>query len=177
MDGQTNADLSNLLRWSIENSTQPNDPTAADAAAQPAAAAAAARPATALDQDALRRILLGGPSDADRMKDAMLAIQHPDVSLPNKIVAFDNFEQLVEQIDNANNMEPLKLWQPLVEQLGSGEAEMRKWAAWCLATAVANNVKAQERVCYNFTSFFSIPVLLPLGLWVLLGWEMLTSWC
>jgi hsp70-interacting protein len=136
MDGQANADMSNLLRWSIENQTTSNDSTTQ----QPAA------PRTNLDQEALRRLILGGPSDADRMKDAMTAIQHPDVSLDNKITAFDNFEQLVEGIDNANNMEPLGLWAPLVELLGSEEAELRKWAAWCLATAVSNNVKAQERV-------------------------------
>jgi hypothetical protein len=144
MDGQTNADLTNLLRWSIENSdTTHNDPTAQ----QPAG------PTTNLDQEALRRLILGGPSDADRMKEAMAAIQSADTPLQDKITAFDNFEQLIEHIDNANNMESLKLWQPLVEQLGHEDAEMRKWAAWCLATAVSNNAKAQERVRHSFLFF------------------------
>ena len=139
MDGQTNADLTNLLRWSIENSkVTTEDPTAV----QPSSGQT-----TTLDQVALRRLVLGGPSDADRMKEAMAAIRHPEVPLEDKLVAFDNFEQLVEGIDNANNMEPLGLWTPLVELLDSEEAELRKWAAWCLATAVSNNVKAQEKVC------------------------------
>jgi hypothetical protein len=80
------------------------------------------------------------------MREAMAAIQHPDVPLSDKLIAFDNFEQLVEGIDNANNMEPLGLWAPLVELLGSESGDLRGWAAWCLATAVSNNVKAQERV-------------------------------
>lgn len=138
MAGSNDADLSNLLRWAIENSSASRDD--ADAAQPPPA------PRSALDQEALRRLVLGGPSDADRMKEAMAAILHPEVTLDNKIIAFDNFEQLVEGIDNANNMEPLGLWQPLVDLLGNEEAELRKWAAWCLATAVSNNVKAQEKV-------------------------------
>ncbi|KIV98994.1 uncharacterized protein PV09_09274 [Verruconis gallopava] len=139
MGSQQNADLTNLLRWSIENSSTSSDPNAPTTGST-------SGPRTQLDQEALRRLVFGGPSDADRMKDAMATIQHPDASLDDKLTAFDNFEQLVEQIDNANNMEPLKLWQPLVDQLNSEEAELRKWAAWCLATAVANNAKAQERM-------------------------------
>lgn len=148
MDGQHNADLTNLLRWSIENSSvTKDDPTAVQPRANPSTT-------TNLDQEALRRLVLGGPSDADRMKDAMAAILHPEVSLEDKLVAFDNFEQLVEGIDNANNMEPLGLWAPLVGLLDSEEGELRKWAAWCLATAVSNNVKAQERVCTSTLLWF-----------------------
>lgn len=144
MDGQQNADLNNLLRWSIENSTPSDNAQGPPAGAPP-------QPRSQLDQEALRRLVLGGPSDADRMKEAMAAIRHPEVPLEDKLIAFDNFEQLVEGIDNANNMEPLGLWAPLVDLLNSEEAELRKWAAWCLATAVSNNVKAQERVSIPFT--------------------------
>lgn len=80
------------------------------------------------------------------MKEAMAAILHPEVSMENKEIAFDNFEQLVEGIDNANNIEALGLWQPLVDLLDSEQAELRKWTAWCMATAVSNNIKAQEKV-------------------------------
>jgi hsp70-interacting protein len=140
MDSQQNADMTNLLRWSIEQQTAAtsNDTTSG----QPAAPSA---PHTTLDQDALRRLVLGGPSDADLMREAMATIHSPDVSLENKEIAFDNLEQLVEQIDNANNMEPMGLWQPLVDLLQSEEGEIRKWAAWVMATAVSNNTKAQER--------------------------------
>jgi len=73
-------------------------------------------------------------------------IRNPEANLEDKIIAFDNFEQLVENIDNANNLEPLGLWTPLVEQLHHAEADMRKMASWCIGTAVQNNVKAQERM-------------------------------
>jgi hypothetical protein len=86
------------------------------------------------------------------MKEAMAAILHPEVSMENKEIAFDNFEQLVEGIDNANNIEALGLWQPLVDLLVSEQGELRKWAAWCMATAVSNNVKAQEKVRHWITA-------------------------
>ena len=133
--------LSNLLQWSIEN-TVPNDTPQAN-------------PRT-LDPELLAH-LMGGPSDADLMKSSMMAIQDPKVPHEEKLVAFDNFEQLIEQIDNANNLEALGLWTPLIELLGSEDgsddqtkvtesADLRRMAAWCIGTAVQNNPKSQERV-------------------------------
>jgi len=128
--------LNSLLKWGIENSeASKSDPSA------PAPTSSTSN----LDPSVLQA-LLGGPSDADLMKDAMAAIQSPDVSLDNKITAFDNFEQLVEGIDNANNMEPLGLWVPLVRLLEASEKELRMYAAWCVGTAVQNNSRAQERL-------------------------------
>jgi hsp70-interacting protein len=34
----------------------------------------------------------------------------------------------------------------LVDQLDHEEAELRKYAAWCIGTAIENNPRAQERV-------------------------------
>lgn len=140
--------LNELLKWGIQNSTPstaaPADPNAPPS--DPRSADTQPFNSRALDP-ALLQQLLGGPSDADRMKDAMSAIQNPEVDLENRLIAFDNFEQLVEGIDNANNLEALKLWVPLVEQLENTEAEIRMYAAWCIGTSVQNNVKAQETVC------------------------------
>ena len=134
--------MNDLLKWSIENSqTPPTDGTAA--AADPGSNDAP--PRQALNTEALRT-LMGGPSEADLMIESMAAIKSPDVSLENKLIAFDNFEQLIESIDNANNMEKLQLWTPLVSVLQHEESQMRKYAAWCVGTAVQNNVKSQERV-------------------------------
>lgn len=132
--------LNQLLQWSIENSSagQP------DSAAPPA-------PRRPLDTAALQA-LMGGPSDADMMKQSMLAIQSPDTILSEKLIAFDNLEQLIENIDNANNLQSLGLWTPLVELLTNEEADLRRMAAWCVGTAVQNNAKAQERVG-PFSSF------------------------
>ena len=131
--------LNSLLKWSVRNSevaredaTSEDDPKAAR------------DPNRGLDPQALAE-LMGGPSDADRMRDAMAAIRSPEVDLENKKIAFDNFEQLIETIDNSNNMESLGLWMPLVEQLEAPEADMRMYAAWCIATGVSNNPQGQER--------------------------------
>lgn len=128
--------LNQLLKWSIENSeTTQNDST--DPKAE--------RPSgQVLNKEAIRS-LMGGPSDADLMKLSMAAIQSPDVSLDDKLVAFDNLEQLIEIVDNANNLESLALWTPLVTELSNAEAGIRRMAAWCIGTAVQNNVKTQER--------------------------------
>lgn len=126
--------LNNLLRWSVENSEAARDDPAL-----------ASQPKSNLTPE-MMAALMGGPSDAELMREAMRAITSEETDLENKLTAFDNFEQLVEQIDNANNMEPLGLWPPLLKQLENEEAELRRMAAWCVGTAVQNNVKAQEKV-------------------------------
>ena len=132
--------MNQLLKWSLENSqiasTDPSSTT------DPKALRPTGRP---LNEQALNS-LFGGPTDADLMKDSMAAILSPDLPLENKITAFDNFEQLIENVDNANNMDNLGLWTPLVDLFGSEEDELRRYAMWCAGTAVQNNVKAQERV-------------------------------
>lgn len=127
--------LNELLKWSIENSdSSRNDP-------------AAAPPTSDLTPEVMAA-LMGGPSDADLMNAAMQLItaDSPDVSLDDKLIAFDNFEQLIESLDNANNIANLSLWTPLLEQLRHEEREIRKMAAWCVGTAVQNNEKTQERL-------------------------------
>lgn len=125
--------MNNLLKWSVQNSTaSQSDPNAPSSA-------------RGLDPETVAA-LFGGPSQADFMKASMSAIQSDEVDLDNKLIAFDNFEQLIENIDNANNLEPMGLWTPLVELLRHEEAEMRRMAAGCVGTAVQNNEKAQDRV-------------------------------
>ena len=131
--------MNELLKWSIENSdASRNHLASSDSQAEHPSN----RP---LNADALSS-LMGGPSDADLMRESMSAIQSPDIPLADKLVAFDNFEQLVETIDNANQMQSLGLWTPLVAQLKNEEADIRRMAAWCMGTAVQNNAVAQERV-------------------------------
>jgi len=73
----------------------------------------------------------------------------PEVSLADRLVAFDNFEQLIENLDNANNLDPLKLWEPLLKCLENDESEIRMMAAWCVGTAVQNNEKSQLKCLEN----------------------------
>lgn len=126
--------LNSLLKWSVENSTTTaNDPDAGPPTNR------------GLDPEVLAA-LMGGPSEADLMKDSMAAIlsTHPEMDLEARLIAFDNFEQLIENLDNANLMEPLKLWKPLISLVSSEESELRKMAAWCIGTSVQNNEKSQK---------------------------------
>jgi len=143
--------LNELFKWSIENSSKDGQP------AQPPATTTNTNgaPSSNLNPEILQ-VLMGGPSDADLMKESMAAIRSPEVDLENKMVAFDNFEQLVEGIDNANNMEALGLWTPLVELLRSEEKYVRMMAAWCVGTAVQNNIKAQERFTRSRRDRYSV---------------------
>lgn len=130
----SNPELSSLLKWGVENSTA----SCATNPEQPSST-------RGLNAETLNA-LMGGPSDADLMKAAMQIIRSPDIGLADKMTAFDNFEQLVENLDNANNMEPLGLWTPLLQELDGTEPDLRMMAAWCVGTAVQNNIKSQERL-------------------------------
>ncbi|KAI1351781.1 nucleotide exchange factor Fes1-domain-containing protein [Xylaria sp. FL0043] len=127
--------LNDLLRWSIENTATGPDGTTNEA------------PRTELNAEALAG-LMGGPSDADLMRESMAAIvsTDPEVTLETKLTAFDNLEQLIESLDNANLLSKLGLWTPLLECLAHEEAEIRLMAAWCVGTAVQNNEPSQERL-------------------------------
>ena len=141
--------LNQLLQWGIQNS-EGSRPDGAEGT-QPA-------PRNLVNEDALRS-LMGGPSDADLMKEAMHVIRNPEATQESKMTAFDNFEQLIENLDNANNMEPLGLWTPLIELLGERQADLRRMAAWCIGTAVQNNQRSQER----FLAMNGIPQLCKLA--------------
>ncbi|KAL2258578.1 hypothetical protein VTK26DRAFT_8078 [Humicola hyalothermophila] len=134
--------LTNLLKWSIENSTGATSSSNDNNTTTTAAAASA----SSLNPEILSA-LFGGPSEAELMKAAMEVIQDPGAALDDKLTAFDNFEQLIESLDNANNLEPLSLWTPLVGLLSHPtEPELRRMAAWCVGTAVQNNARTQERL-------------------------------
>ncbi|KAK0739806.1 Hsp70 nucleotide exchange factor [Apiosordaria backusii] len=133
--------LTDLLKWGIEHSASSNpqnDPSAPSGSPAPA-------PRSDLNPEILSA-LMGGPSDADLMKAAMEVLHDPTTTLENKLIAFDNFEQLIESLDNANNLENLSLWTPLLSLLSHEDPEIKKYAAWCVGTAVQNNAKSQERL-------------------------------
>ncbi|KAF2878497.1 putative Hsp70 nucleotide exchange factor [Massariosphaeria phaeospora] len=125
--------MNSLLRWSVENS-------------EASQTGIKDRPHTQLSPEGLRALLVGVVSDTKMMRESMAVVQSDNADNKIKVQAFDNLLQLVEHIDNANNLEPLKLWTPLVAQLEHPEAEIRSRAAWCCAIAVQNNIKSQERI-------------------------------
>ena len=137
-DKMNDPGLNNLLKWGIQNS----QPSHTDSTAS-------TQPAPRIDTEALRQLLGGfsGPSDAQLMVESMDVIDNNEAKLEDKCVAFENFEQLIEGLDNANNLENLGLWTRLIKHLHNEIADLRMYAAWCCGIAVQNNIKTQERVC------------------------------
>ena len=78
------------------------------------------------------------------MRASVTTLSDASETLPNRLIAADNLEQLIESLDNANLLAPLGLWTPLFGFLDDVEAEIRILAAWCVGTAVQNNLPAQE---------------------------------
>jgi hsp70-interacting protein len=131
-----NPKLNEVLKWSIENSATSGD-------------SESAAPLTNRNLDPTAfAALFGGPSEGDLMKAAIEVISStdPEVTLDNKLIAFDNLEQLIESLDNANLLTNLSLWTPLLSCLEHEEQELRKMAAWCVGTAVQNHAPSQERL-------------------------------
>ncbi|KAJ0308420.1 hypothetical protein COL516b_003689 [Colletotrichum fioriniae] len=119
--------LNELLKWSIENQETGGE----NGTSPPADATAARAPASTLNPEAIAALFGNGPSDAELMKLSMEAITSPDpeITLDNKLIAFDNFEQLIENLDNANNIANLGLWTPLLSCLEHEAHELRRMAA------------------------------------------------
>ncbi|KAG0641686.1 nucleotide exchange factor Fes1-domain-containing protein [Tuber brumale] len=125
------SDMAKLLSWGIENSIPSDDPNTENRR-------------TKLDPALLAQLFGANvKDDSVLMREALEAIQDPEITLENKEIAFDNLEMLVENLDNANNLENLNLWPPLIAQLSVPEQQLRFMAAWCIGTAVQNNPKSQ----------------------------------
>lgn len=122
------------MHWSIANSQ--SDQETKDRVGQP-------------DPKLLGQLFGHGPDEPTLMKEGMVVITNPDAELENRLVAFDNFEMLIENMDNANNIENLKLWEPLLQMLDAPEAELRSTALSCVGTASQNNLQAQD----NFLNY------------------------
>ncbi|WWC70727.1 uncharacterized protein I206_104678 [Kwoniella pini CBS 10737] len=93
--------------------------------------------------------LILGKSDSITMKEKMAFAIDESNPLEERVEALDDFEMLIELIDNANNMPILKLWQPLLDLLSSSETEIVSNALWIIGTAVQNNIKAQAALFIN----------------------------
>ncbi|WWC62527.1 uncharacterized protein I303_105123 [Kwoniella dejecticola CBS 10117] len=93
--------------------------------------------------------LILGKSDSITMKEKMAFAVDESNPLEERVEALDDFEMLIELIDNANNMPILKLWQPLLSLLSSPESEIVSNALWIIGTAAQNNIKAQAALFIN----------------------------
>lgn len=101
--------MDKLLKWSIDASKSDGK-----------------TPVDAPDPKLLNQ-LFGGKDEATMMRECMIKIlnkQHFDFE--QRMVAFDDLEMLVESLDNANNLKPLQMWEPLVGLLDEYKSKDEK---------------------------------------------------
>lgn len=134
--------MESLLRWGIENSNPDNL-----ARQQP-------QDLKPLDPAIIDAIL--GKSDADLMKEALAVAVDESKAEDDRVQALDDFEMLVEQIDNANNMVKLKMWEPIHDLLSSPSDPIQRQVLWVIGTAVHNNPSAQA----SYLALSPLPTLL-----------------
>ncbi|RCK58055.1 Hsp70 nucleotide exchange factor FES1 [Candida viswanathii] len=122
--------MEKLLHWTIAQ--QAGDKAALEKIGEP-------------DPKALSQ-LFGGPDEATLMKESIKVVQTPDVSTSDKEIALENFEMLIENLDNANNIGNLNLWDPLNKILADAKTPVDLKVLICgiIGTAVQNNPKSQE---------------------------------
>lgn len=122
--------MQSLLRWGIENSQN--------------GAPADQQPSEPLDPHVIDMIL--GRPDAELMKEALALALDETKGEEARMTALDDFEMLVENIDNANDMEKLDMWKPVQHLLQSSSSsnDIKANSLWIIGTAVQNNPSAQN---------------------------------
>ncbi|KAI0000793.1 armadillo-type protein [Russula compacta] len=125
--------MQSLLRWGIENSSGGGD----------SATSSAPLTGRANLDPAIIDAILGRP-DSELMKEALAKAQDTSLDEDARVTALDDLEMLVENIDNANDLEKLRMWEPLQGLLGSPSDDIKVQALWVIGTAVQNNPAAQK---------------------------------
>ncbi|KAG2151100.1 armadillo-type protein [Suillus bovinus] len=121
--------MQSLLRWSVENSNPSTDPPTTTS--------------NKLDPGIIDHIL--GKPDAQLMKEALTVGLDERQTEDDRLQALDDLEMLVQNIDNANDLKKLGIWQPLHNLLltsGTSDA-LRMQTLWIIGTALQNNPAAQ----------------------------------
>lgn len=126
--------MEKLLQWSIAQ--QSGDQEAIAKIGQP-------------DPETLSKLFGTGPDEPTLMKQAIQVVEHPEATLENKQIALENFEMLIENLDNANNIENLKLWPNIIKLLNDEDGdcaddELKLLACSIIGIAVQNNPQSQE---------------------------------
>ncbi|PLW22885.1 hypothetical protein PCANC_09564 [Puccinia coronata f. sp. avenae] len=119
------------ITYNPQESSQPQNPT----------------PLKKLDTGVLDAIL--GRTDAVRMREAMGVFEDVNKSIHERCIAGEELEDLIQDLDNANDMEILGFWPKLINLLESNRSEgneddlIKFHACWICGTAVQNNPKSQ----------------------------------
>jgi len=132
-----------LLRWGIENSDHSTHPPNLQERKD-------------LDPGIIDAIL--GKPDSVLMKEALEVAVDENRDEDDRVQALDDFEMLIEQIDNANNVEKMKMWEPLHGLLTSSSSPdgVKMQTLWIIGTAVQNNPSAQS----SYLALSPMPTLL-----------------
>ncbi|KAK2460397.1 hypothetical protein APHAL10511_007562 [Amanita phalloides] len=133
--------MQSLLTWGIQNST-PGSGAPVDL--------------QKLDPEIIDMIL--GRPDSELMKECLAVALDESRSEDKRIDALDQFEMLIEQIDNANNLQKLQLWEPLQSllTLDRSSPALKSAVLWIVGTALQNNPAAQD----DYMQYNPLPVLL-----------------
>ncbi|KAG2117729.1 armadillo-type protein [Suillus clintonianus] len=120
--------MQSLLRWGVENSS-PGDPPP--------------RPINNLDPGIIDHIL--GKPDAQLMKEALKIGVDETQAEDDRLQALDDLEMLVQNIDNANDLKKLGMWEPLHGLLTASSTTdaLKMQTLWIIGTALQNNPAAQ----------------------------------
>lgn len=137
MSGNKNAD--ELLKWGLQHAPTSND--GQSSVVQVSEDIAAGRRPDLQDPGLYDAIM--GKSEAQMMQEELCVAVDTNRSESDRVTALDNFEMLVEQVDNANNMESLQMWPALLKLLQSDQPAIQVQTAWVVGTAMQNNDKAQ----------------------------------
>lgn len=125
--------MEKLLHWSVVNSQ--DDKEAIEKVGVP-------------DPRVLQQLFGNGSGatadDPTLMKDALLVGTNPEATVENRVIALDNFEMLIENLDNANNIENMKMWEHLIKLLSLKEPEIVAITCSIIGTAVQNNIDSQN---------------------------------
>ncbi|KAJ2673516.1 hsp70 nucleotide exchange factor fes1 [Coemansia sp. RSA 1085] len=131
--------MDSLLKWAVLNGANINEATASE----DAPARSSTDPAPQPLDPAVLDVILGKPASV-QMTECIEAVENPDTPLDAREVALDDLEMLVENIDNAQNLEPLALWPRIIGLFAAPEPSIRIGALWVAGTAVQHNPKAQS---------------------------------
>ncbi|CAO3647433.1 unnamed protein product [Cunninghamella blakesleeana] len=144
--------MEKLLQWAVNNSDKEELKEQAEAIKR-----GDYKPDTSKFNPEIIEAILG-KDNATLMKEALQCINNPNDTLENKEIALDNFEMLIEGIDNAKNIQNMGLWPTLINLLSDKEVVVRTGVAWICGTAVQNNPDAQKA----FLEHQGLKALIPL---------------
>jgi len=127
--------MNELLKWSIINQATESEDAPARTAPPP-------KPMEKMDPGLIEAIL--GKSETQMMMEALNVIKNPNATADEKELAWEDFEMLIQQIDNAADIDNMKMWPPILEELKNPNPKFREQAAWVCGTSTQNNPKAQS---------------------------------